>query len=297
MSNFLINTLLSHYPDPESLVDTLCWTNTTNPDIEKIEALTVLIKELSIKPQEERFIRKVQSVIWNQCMPLIQTISSSEDGGKNLLNAVCGLFAVCVNVCQTSDVPEQILQALLPVLMTRDDANHEANRADMEVPIEAIAVLLSSISYDRSIISKTLSSTLYCIKHLSDSIISKIIVRIWFTMLKSCGEDAESEVLLQIWDDLLWWHQKDQTESTSARVLLCLTALSDHLYSSETSPNRPDPRRSQRFFRAVQDGLTHRDSVTRKRALYLLTRCVSLAEMKSEDVSSSEEHETGEIMY
>ncbi|XP_017214335.1 probable methyltransferase TARBP1 isoform X4 [Danio rerio] len=297
MSNLLINTLLSHYPDSESLLDTLCWTNTTNPDTEKIEALTVLIKELSIKPQEERFIRKIQSVLWNQCMPVIQTILRSEDGGKNLLNAVCGLFAVCVNVCQSSDVPEQILQALLPVLMTKDDANHEANRADIEVAIEAIGVLLSSISNDRSIISRTLSSTLNCVKHLSDSIISKIIVRIWFTMLKSCGEDAESEVLLQIWDDLLRWHQRDQTDTASTRVLLCLTALSDHLCSSETSPNRPDPRRSQRFFRAVQDGLTHRDSVTRKRALYLLTRCVSLAEMKKEEVVSIEEHETDEILF
>uniref|UniRef100_A0A8C1KU42 tRNA (guanosine(18)-2'-O)-methyltransferase TARBP1 n=1 Tax=Cyprinus carpio TaxID=7962 RepID=A0A8C1KU42_CYPCA len=297
MSNFLINTLLSHHPDPENLFSTLCWPSTSRPDIEKIEALTVLIKELSNKSQEEHFICKVQSVIWNQCMPLMQTLSSADDGGKDMLSAVCGLFAVCVSTCQTHDVPEKVSHVLLPVLLTRDDGNHETSRFDVDVAIEVTAVLLSSISYDRDIISRTLSCTLCCVKDLSDSVISKIIVRIWFTILKSCDKDSESEVLHQIWDDLLSWHQRDQTESVSARVLLCLTALSDHLYSSETSQTRPDPRRSQRFFRAVQTGLTHKDSVTRKRALYLLTRCVALAEIKKEDVFTSEEPNTDEILF
>uniref|UniRef100_A0A673HZZ1 tRNA (guanosine(18)-2'-O)-methyltransferase TARBP1 n=1 Tax=Sinocyclocheilus rhinocerous TaxID=307959 RepID=A0A673HZZ1_9TELE len=297
MSNFLINTLLSHHPDPENLFSTLCWPSTSRPDIEKIEALTVLIKELSNKSQEERFICKVQSVIWNQCMPLMQTISSADDGGKDMLSAVCGLFAVCVSTCQTHDVPEKVSHALLPVLLSRDDGNHESSRFDMDVAIEFTAVLLSSISYDRDIISRTLSCSLCCVKDLSDSVISKIIVRIWFTILKSCDKDSESEVLHQIWDDLLSWHQRDQTESVSARVLLCLTALSDHLYSFETSQTRPDPRRSQRFFRAIQAGLTHKDSVTRKRALYLLTRCVALAEIKKEDVFTSEEPNRDEILF
>ncbi|XP_050981774.1 probable methyltransferase TARBP1 isoform X2 [Labeo rohita] len=297
MSNFLINTLLSHHPDPEDLFNTLCWPSTSRPDIEKIEALTVLIKVLSSKSQEERFICKVQSVIWNQCMPLMQTISSADDGGKDLLSAVCGLFAVCVSSCQTHDIPEKVSHVLLPVLMSRDDANHETSRFDMDVAIEVTAVLLSSISYDRDIISRTLSCTLCCAKDLSDSIISKIIVRIWFTILKSCDKDTESEILQQIWDDLLSWHQRDQTESVSARVLLCLTALSDHLYSTETSQTRPDPRRSQRFFKAIQAGLTHKDSVTRKRALYLLTRCVALAEIKKEDVFTNEEPDTDEILF
>lgn len=297
MSNFLINTLLSHHPDPEDLFNTLCWSSSTRPDIEQIEALTVLIQELSNKSQEERFICKAQSVIWNQCMPLMQTISSADDGGTDLLCAVCGLFAVCVGTCQTHDVPEKVSHVLLPVLMARDDGNHETSRLDMDVAIEVTAVLLSSISYDRDIISRTLSCTLCCAKDLSDSIISKIIVRIWFTILKSCDKDTESEVLQQIWDDLLSWHQRDQIESVSARVLLCLTALSDHLYSSETSQTRPDPRRSQRFLKAVQAGLTHKDGVTRKRALYLLTRCVALAEIKKEDVFTSEEPDTGKTTF
>lgn len=297
MSNFLINTLLSLHPDPDDLFNTLCWSSTTRPDIEKIEALTVLIQELSNKPQEERFICKVQSVIWNQCMPLMQTISSADDGGKDLLCAVCGLFAVCVSTCQTHDVPEKVSHVLLPVLMARDDGNHETSRFDMDVGIEVTAVLLSSISYDRDIISRTLSCTLCCAKDLPDALISKIIVRIWFTILKSCDKDSESEVLHKIWDDLLSWHQRDLTESVSARVLLCLTALSDHLYSLETSQTRPDPRRSQRFLKAIQAGLTHKDGVTRKRALYLLTRCVALAEIKKEDVFTSEEPDTGKTTF
>ncbi|XDV50678.1 hypothetical protein PO909_019694, partial [Leuciscus waleckii] len=297
MANFLISTLLSHYPDPESLINNLCWPSSSRPEIEEIEALTVLIKQLSNKSQEERFICKVKSVIWDQCMPLLKMISSAEDGGKDLLSSVCGLFAVCVSTCQADDVPEQVSHGLLQVLMTRDDGNNETGRLDVDVAIEVTAVLLSSISYDGDIISRTLSCTLCCVKDLSDSIVSKIIVRIWFTILKSCHKEAESEVLHQIWEDLLSWYQRDRTESVSARVLLCLTALSDHLYSPETSQDRPDPRRSLRFFRAIQAGLTHKDSVTRKRALYLLTRCVALAEIKKEHVFTSVEPHTDEILF
>ncbi|XP_052007674.1 probable methyltransferase TARBP1 [Xyrauchen texanus] len=302
MSRFLINTLLSHCPEPENVINTLCWPSTSLPDIEKIEALTALIKELSDRShlaQEDRFICKVKSVIWNQCMPLLQMISRANDEGKDLLIAICGLFAVCVSICQT-DVLEQVSQILLPVLTMRDGGSHETSRFDMDVAIEVTAVLLSSIPYNRDIICRTLPCTLCCVKDLSDSRVSQIIVRIWFTILKSSNKEAESEVLHHIWEDLLSWHQSDQTESVSARILLCFTALSDHLYSLETdlSPKRPDPRRSQGFLKAVQAGLTHRDSVTRKRALYLLTRCVTLAEIKREDVGTCEETDTAdEVLF
>ncbi|XP_057197829.1 probable methyltransferase TARBP1 isoform X2 [Triplophysa rosa] len=301
MSRFLINTLLSHCHDPGNLINTLRWQSTSLPDIDKIEALTTLIQELSTKShsaREERFICEVQSVIWDQCMPLLKMISGEDDGGKDLLSAVCGLFAACVSVCQT-DVHEQVCQILLPVLMMRDDGSHETSRFDMDVAIEATAVLLSSISYNRYIISKTLSCTLGCIKDLSDSKVSKIIVRIWFTILKSCSKAEESETLHQIWEDLMAWHQRDRTESVTAQVLLCLTALSDHLCSleSDSSCNRPEPTRSQWFFRAIQAGLTHRDSVTRKRALYLLTRCVALADARREDVGTCQTLSTEEILF
>lgn len=297
MSRFLINTLLSHCHDPANLIKTLRWPSTSVPDIEKIEALTALIQELSTNShsaQEQRFICEVQSVIWDQCMSLLKLMSSADDGGKDLLSSVCALLAACVSVCQT-DVHEQVCHVLLPVLMMRDDGIHETSRLDMDVAIEATAVLLSSITYNRDIISKTFSCTLGCIKDLSDSRVSKIIVRIWFTILKSCSKAEESETLHQIWEDVLAWHQRDQIDSVTARVLLCLTALSDHLYSleSDSSGNRPDPRRSQNLFRAIQAGLTHRDSVTRKRALYLLTRCVALADVRREDVGTCQTPGTG----
>ncbi|XP_055026498.2 probable methyltransferase TARBP1 isoform X1 [Misgurnus anguillicaudatus] len=296
-SRLLIKTLLSHCPDPENVINTLCWPSTSLPDIETIEALTALIQELSSKlhPTEDRFICKVQSVIWDQCMPLLKTISSADNGGKDLLNAACGLFAVCVGVCQ-ADVPEQVCQTFLPVLMMKDEGR---SSFDVDVATEVTAVLLSSIPFNRDIISRTLSCTLCCVKDLSDSRVSKIIVRIWFTILKSCGKDEESEMLHQIWEDLLAWHQRDQTELVSARVLLCFTALSDQLYSLETSSsgNRPDPRRSQGFFKAVQAGLTHRDSVTRKRALYLLTRCVTQADIRGEDVGTCLTPDTDEVLF
>ncbi|TRY82531.1 hypothetical protein DNTS_005843, partial [Danionella cerebrum] len=280
-----------------TLFDTLSWPVESRPGIEEVEALTILIKELSVTSQEDWLVHKVRLLIWNQCMPLLPMISCTNDGGKDLLTAVCALFAVCVSICPDTDEADQIINQLLPVLTPRDDGSSESKTMDMEIAIEVTAVLLSSITYDRSIVSKTLSCTLCCVRELSESVISKIIVRIWFTILKSCREEAESEVLLQIWEDLLAWFQREQTELVSSRLLLCLTALSDHLFSSETSQLKPDPRKSQRFFRAVQNGLKNRDSVTRKRALYLLTRCVALAEEKREQLVIFEEHSKDVILF
>ncbi len=169
-------------------------------------------------------------------MPLMQTISSADEGGKDLLCAVCGLFAVCVSTCQTHDVPEKVSHVLLPVLMARDDGNHETSRFDMDVAIEVTAVLLSSISYDRDIISRTLSCTLCCAKDLSDSIISKIIVRIWFTILKSCDKDTESEVLQQIW--MIYCHGIREIRQNQYPLGFCCVSLLFLTTSTHRKPLR-----------------------------------------------------------
>ncbi|XP_030628121.1 probable methyltransferase TARBP1 [Chanos chanos] len=302
MSSVLINVLLSKCPDPVVLLDTLCWSGEVWPEVERVEALTTLVREVD---KVERFVCKVQAVVWEQCLPLLRNISKeyfslSEHSAagsaphKGLLHAVCGLLGVCVAVC-ASEISERIAGITLPALhpSEKEKETHGKEELHIDIAIEIMVVLLSNFSPNRTLTTQTLSCTLSSIKELSDARVSKIVVRLWFTLLNSATScDRRTDILQHIWDDLLTWHERESTETATARVLLCLTALSDYLFNSGDVYSRdgglcsiqPDPRLSQTFWRIIQAGLTHRDNVSRKRALYLLKRCVALSVIQNKDV-------------
>jgi len=189
---------------------------------------------------------------------------------------------------------------------------------NVDVAIEVIAVLLPSImtSDDRDRLTQaTLSSTLRCIRtrtHPSEQpLVSKVAVRLLLTLLNSSRKLESSSTLLRFTlDELFAWHRSgdDATATATAtataallteRTLLCLTVLSDHLFppgdvigrgrgpspsiSISTSTGPPSPAPDARLWRIVQDGLTHGDNVCRKRALYLLRRCVAFSDQEQEE--------------
>ncbi|XP_058240445.1 probable methyltransferase TARBP1 isoform X1 [Hemibagrus wyckioides] len=307
MSTFLVKALASQCHDVEHTLDILCWPSFSWPETERVEALGLFIRELVFKSHsspevfnglmsKERFICKVQSVIWNHCVPLLKMISSesitsreesvTKSGKrKEMLHATCALLVICVRECQTDSL-EKIAGLVLPALSEKGDRNADT-QLDIEVAIEVLAELLSGVSSENSdLIKNSLSCTLCSVKELSDTWVSKIIFRIWFTCLKSSNQEMQADILYKLWGDLLGWCEQEGTEVVTARVLLCLTALSDFLFSLDQ--RGPRPEMSHTFFTVVQNGLVHKDSMSRKRALYLLNRCVSLAEAGNADINMCE---------
>ncbi|MCI4394962.1 hypothetical protein PGIGA_G00174930 [Pangasianodon gigas] len=302
MSTFLMKVLVSQCHDIERTLDMLCWPSFTWPEVERVEALGLFIGELVLKSHssaevfngfktKERFVCKVQSITWNHCVPLLKMISSENITSweesvthsgkrKEMLHATCALLMVCVRECQTDSL-EKIASIVLPAFSERGDRNGDTQQLDIDVAIEVLAVLLSGISANTALTKKSLSCTLCSVKDLSDTLVSKIIVRIWFTCLNSSNKEMQADILCYLWGDLLDWYEREGTEVVTARLLLCLTALSDFLFSLDQ--RGPNPEKSHTFFRVVQAGLVHKDSMSRKRALYLLNRCVSLVEARSGD--------------
>ncbi|MCJ8749174.1 hypothetical protein PDJAM_G00173290 [Pangasius djambal] len=307
MSTFLMKVLVSQCHDIERTLDMLCWPSFTCPEVERVEALGLFIGELVLKSYssaevfngfktKERFVCKVQSIIWNQCVPLLKMISSenitsweesvTQSGKrKEMLHATCALLMVCVRECQTDSL-EKIASFVLPALSERGDRIGDTQQLDIDVAIEVLAVLLSGISANTALTKKSLSCTLCSVKELSDTLVSKIIVRVWFTCFNSSNKEMQADILCYLWGDLLDWYEREGTEVVTARLLLCLTALSDFLFSLDQMG--PNPEKSHTFFRVIQAGLVHKDSMSRKRALYLLNRCVSLAEACSGDINMCE---------
>lgn len=313
MSTFLMKVLVSQCHDVERTLDMLCWPSFSWPEVERVEALGLFIGELVLESHssaeflngfktKEQFTYKVESVIWNQCVPLLKMISSEnmtvrDDSvrqsvkKKEMLHATCALLMTCLRECQT-DTLEKIASFVLPALSERCDRNGDTQQLDIDVAIEVLAVLLSGVSSNAALTKKALSCTLCSVKELSDKWVSKIIVRIWFKCLNSSDKETQADIISYLWGDLLDWYEQDSTEWLTGRLLLCLTSLSDFLFLLDQRD--PNPEMSLRFFKVVQAGLVHKDSVSRKRALYLLNRCVSLAEARNVDITMCE---TGKVFF
>ncbi|XP_042288717.1 probable methyltransferase TARBP1 [Thunnus maccoyii] len=309
MNSVLINAVLSSSPDYDALFESLSWPSGSWPETERTEALTAFIEGLGelltnsdttpfTDAKKRRIKDQIESIIWTQSLPLLARISAEAEGirCRESTAAVCRLVGVCVPLCDAA-VAGRVALSVLPSLQQSEEELPGVGRLGVEVASEVIAAVLPSLSADEQLTLKTLSSALSCIKTLPDALVSKITVRLLLTLLSCCSGVRLGSILKLILDDLCSWHSTDRSPAVTERTLLCLTALSDHLlnpHGLQSSSSVSDPRQSLQFWRMVQDGLTHRDSVSRKRALYLLKRCVALSEEQGLDcpLLPSEEDET-----
>lgn len=290
MNSVLINAVLSSSPDYDILFESLTWPSDSWPGTERVEALTAFIEGLgpllvdsdTFSAAKRASIKgKIDSVIWTHCLPLLSRISAGEDMRcRESTAAACRLVSVCVPLCDEA-VAGRVALSVLPSLQLSE----EEGRLSVEVASEVMAAVIPSLSGDEQLIHTTLTAALSCIKTLPDALVSKITVRLILPVLSCCSGARLTSILRLILDDLCSWHSSDRTPVVTERTLLCLTALSDHLLRPHSLPSSSscDPRLSLHFWRMVQDGLTHRDSLSRKRALYLLKRCVALSEEEGVD--------------
>ncbi|KAM3606937.1 uncharacterized protein V6R79_026059 [Siganus canaliculatus] len=312
MNSVLINAVLSSSPDYGPLLQSLSWPSDSWPETDQVEALTAFIEGLGpvladsdtsrlSSAKRISIIDQIDSVIWAQCLPLLSRISAEAGEGtrcRESTAAVCRLVSVCVPLCDAS-VPGRLALSLLPSLQLSEDELPGPGRLSVEVASEVMAALIPSLSEDEQLSLTILTSALSCIKTLPDALVSKITVRLLLTLL-SCSSGVRLEnILKMIMDDVCRWHSTDRSAVVTERALLCLTALSDHLLTRQSlhsSSSSSETLLSTQFWTLVQDGLTHRDSVSRKRALYLLKKCVALSEEEGVDSPHSSSLE-GELLF
>lgn len=310
MSSVLLKAVLSTSPDYDLLFESLSWPEEEQPEEEQLEALTSFIEgvgalladpDSALGPKRRCILGKIESVVWSKCLPLLSKISREAGGGagcRESTSSVCRLLGVCLPLCG-EEVYRRVAMEVLPSLQQFEEAH-----LSVEVSSEVIAALLPSLSSDEELRLSVLSSALSSIRKLPDLQASRILSRVLVPLLGCCSRERLDSLLKLVLEDLTSWHSSSsssssQTSVVTQRGLLCFTALSDHLLKYETHPpsslssSSCDPRLYPQFWRMIQDGLTHRDSLTRKRALYLLKRCAALSEDQSVDCppSSSQEDE------
>lgn len=294
MSSVLIEAVLSCAPDYGLLLESLCWSEDSWPGRERLEALTALVEGLgtamavsektSVSSANRKTVTdKVNSIIWNQCLPLLHKISTEAGAGvkyRESTAAACRLLSACVPLCDDT-VPGRLALSVLPSLqLSEEEEAAGSSKLGVEIACEVMAALIPCLAADEQLTLTTLTSALSRIKTLPDPLVPKVAGRLLLPLLESCSDAKLENVLTLILDELCNWHSAVPTAATSQRALLCLTALSDHLLGPRRFAASPSsgPRSRLQFWRIVQDGLTHADCVSRKRALYLLKKCVALSE-------------------
>ncbi|XP_029110149.1 probable methyltransferase TARBP1 isoform X2 [Scleropages formosus] len=276
------------------------------------------------------FQRRVADVAWELCVPLLcrlcrerEWVSSQEEeqeGGtaegrrRELLSAACRLLGVCVRVCGP-ELSERLVRSALPALRPPDaDVDCDAaaaaggnapcpGRLDADVAVELLAAVSPALSPRQPPCAELLSSLLDFLKWSPDPLASKALVRVLLALLRDDDDDddegTERHLLLErCWAELCGW----RASALTARALLCLAALSDRLFPRATAaagsrPGRCDPWRSEPFWKIVQEGVTLRDAVSRKRAVFLLKRGVAAAQEEALEVRSAQATDTNDSLF
>lgn len=291
MYSVLMNAVLSSAPDYERLFESLSWSSDSWPGPERVDALTAFIEGLRSSMADGDTTRfsdasrkltkeKTHSVIWQQCLPLFSTFSPRASDGMRQRESVasaCRLLSACLPLCDES-VSESFALSVLPSLGLSEEEVPGLGRLSVEVACEVMAALIPSLWQNERLRLTILSSALSCIRTLPDTLVSKVMTRLLLPLLGCSSDETLGGILKSILDDLCHWYSTERSPVVTERTLLCLTVLSDHIMKPHGFASCSDPRLSPQFWAIVQDGLMHRDSVSRKRALYLLKQCLALSE-------------------
>ncbi|TWW78763.1 putative methyltransferase TARBP1 [Takifugu flavidus] len=304
MYSILMNAVLSSSPDYERLFESLSWSSDSWPGTERVDALTAFIDGLGssmadgdtarfTEANRELIKEKIHSVMWQQCLPLFSALSlhgSDCMRQRESIASACRLLSACVPLCEESG-PETLALSVLPSLSVSEEETPGPGRLGVEVACEVMAALLPSLWKSEQLPLSILSSALSSIRTLPDALVSKVMTRLLVPLLGCSSGETLGSILKCILDDLCCWYSTERSPAVTERTLLCLTVLSDHIMGPRSFPSCSDPRLSPQFWMMVQDGLMHRDSVSRKRALYLLKKCLALSEDEGVECPASTSRE------
>ncbi|KAM9297134.1 putative methyltransferase TARBP1 isoform 5-T5 [Morus bassanus] len=240
---------------------------------ERAEALRLLLQRLAAggppppgeaEAEAEALRRAAWEVALERCRPLLRGGDGAAAAGcgerARLARAARGALRHCVQLCG----------APLAARLARDALAELAagGGAGAEAAVEALVAAAPRLE-EPELVARCVAAALALVREEGEGEAAAALVA--GRLLPALGGNGAA--LRRVWEGLLG--TGGGAPPPPGRALLALSAMADALLPR--GPPGPDARLCPRFWRVVQEGLTERDGLCRKRARYLLQRAVDLS--------------------
>uniref|UniRef100_A0A669NWF4 tRNA (guanosine(18)-2'-O)-methyltransferase TARBP1 n=1 Tax=Phasianus colchicus TaxID=9054 RepID=A0A669NWF4_PHACC len=262
MEVVLADALLARGGDPGELLRAVC----APLSADRAEALRLLLQRLAAggprgEAEGEALRRAAWEVALERCRPLLRLGEGAAGGAERLRlgRAARGALRHCVQLCG----------APLAARLARDAlAELAGGGPGAEAAVEALAAAAPRLE-EPALVARCAAVALALVREEGEGEAAAALVA--GRLLPALGGNAPA--LGRVWDGLLGGGPAPR----AGRALLALSALADALLPPRGPGAAADARLCPRFWRLVQEGLTERDGLCRKRARYLLKRAVDLS--------------------
>ncbi|XP_051470179.1 probable methyltransferase TARBP1 isoform X2 [Apus apus] len=264
MEVVLADALLSRCGDPCALLRALC----APLSAEGLEALRLLLQRLAaggpqLPPGQAEALRGAAwAVALEQCRPLLGGGEGPCGERARLGRAARGALRQCVRLCG----------APLAARLARDALAELAaggGAAGAEAAVEALAAAAPRLE-EPALVARCVAAALALVREEGEGEEAAAGL-VAGRLLPALGGNGAA--LPRVWEGLLGAGGAPR----AGRALLALSALADALLPRDPAGAGLDARLCPRFWRVVQEGLTERDGLCRKRARYLLKRALELS--------------------
>ncbi|KAM4770972.1 putative methyltransferase TARBP1 [Rhinophrynus dorsalis] len=325
MELLLVDSLLSHCTDHASLVNELSnWgaDSSSSPTSESLELLRLVLGRLASLgarpevPHMSPLIREVSKLAIDRCLPLLTTLREGHLPARDVTRVartICVMLRHCTEIagvevavatCQaalmslsgkyieqvrdrSAGVPPVEPQVLESRSICIAGCTDKTGRwMAVEEAIEALGAVVPTLlqiadSECSNEVEKVVEAVVSVLREGTDEAANLVCGR----LLPCLGEDCRS--LKHLWGHVM--EDKglmgDAGGVCLSRRLLVLSTLSDHLFSVESAERSLNYLCCNSFWVSVQEGLSWPDSLTRKRAIYLLKRALDLCQETGQEIT------------
>ncbi|XP_064269887.1 probable methyltransferase TARBP1 isoform X2 [Passer domesticus] len=261
MEVVLADTLLSRCGDRAALLRAL----SAPLSAERAEALRLLLQRLAAggpaaAAEAEALRRAAWEVALERCRPLLRGGEGAAGSGERA-RAARGALRHCVQLCGAPLAARLARDALAELAAGGGAAAEEA-------AVEALVAAAPRLE-EPELLSRCAAAALALLREEGEGEAAAALVA--GRLLPALG--ANGAALPRVWEGLLGAGAAPR----AGRALLALSALADALLPRGPAAPGLDARLCPRFWRLVQEGLTERDGLCRKRARYLLKRALDLS--------------------
>ncbi|XP_074846250.1 tRNA (guanosine(18)-2'-O)-methyltransferase TARBP1 isoform X2 [Carettochelys insculpta] len=268
---------LAQSREPGALLRAVCGGDGAAPlSVERLETLRFLLQRLEAGGAAGEPLRRAAcEVALGRCLPVLRG-GGAEPERRRLVRAACGALRHCARL-GGAPLAAQLAGEALAALRAEPGA---------EAAVEALVAVAPELR-EPALLERAVDAALALVRAGGrDAGEEAAATLVCGRLLPALGRNRAA--LRRVWEGLLPGRAAPHRAS---RTLLALTALADLLFPGlEGEVPAVDARLCGGFWRAVQEGLTDSEALSRKRARYLLKRAVEVSDRLRTDCSCPQDN-------